>query len=150
MIKFFTAHPTAANLLMAAFLLLGALTMRSIKREGFPDFELPAVTVPEDATQVQPLSVPLLVALEVRSSPNGSRVLLARGSEDPAEIGETGDDPVRRLLDSSQSYKIKVSRSGYRSFEQALTFEPGATMLALAPELERDRDRPPPPPSPSP
>jgi hypothetical protein len=126
-------------------LLPGAHTL-VVRREGFPDFELPAITVPEDATQVQPLSVPLLVALEVRSDPTGSRVLLARGSEDPAEIGETGDDPVRLLLDSSQSYKIKVARSGYRSFEQALTFEPGVTTMALAPELERDRDRPPPPP----
>ena len=38
MIKFFTEHPTAANLLMCAFLFLGLLTVSGIKREAMPDF----------------------------------------------------------------------------------------------------------------
>ncbi len=38
MIKFFTTHPTAANLLMCSFLFLGVLTMTKIKREAMPDF----------------------------------------------------------------------------------------------------------------
>jgi multidrug efflux pump subunit AcrB len=37
MIKFFAEHPTAANLLMCAFLFLGIITMSGIKREAMPD-----------------------------------------------------------------------------------------------------------------
>ena len=37
MIKYFTKHPTAANLLMCVFLMLGLLTMQKIKREAMPD-----------------------------------------------------------------------------------------------------------------
>ena len=38
MIGFFAKHPTAANLLMLAFLAAGALSMGSLRRETFPDF----------------------------------------------------------------------------------------------------------------
>ena len=37
MIKYFIRHPTAANLMMCAFLLLGFMTMQKIKREAMPD-----------------------------------------------------------------------------------------------------------------
>jgi len=113
-----------------------------VRKDGFPDFELPTVTVPEDPSQAPPILIPLLVALEVTSRPANARVLLARGSDEPAEIGETGDTPVRVLVDRSQSYRIKIAKNGYRSFEQALTFEEGRTTLALAPELERESGGP--------
>ncbi|MDD5698874.1 MAG: efflux RND transporter permease subunit [Victivallaceae bacterium] len=37
MIRYFTSHPTAANLLMCGLLLLGLLTLHKIKREAMPD-----------------------------------------------------------------------------------------------------------------
>ena len=37
MIRFFTEHPTASNLIMALFILAGLLTLPMIKRETFPD-----------------------------------------------------------------------------------------------------------------
>ncbi len=37
MIRYFTKHPTAANLLMIALLMLGMMTLQSIKREAMPD-----------------------------------------------------------------------------------------------------------------
>ena len=37
MIRFFGEHPTAANLLMAAFLVLGLLSLPNLRRETFPD-----------------------------------------------------------------------------------------------------------------
>jgi len=37
-IRFFAVHPTAANLLMVAFLALGLLALPGLKRETFPDF----------------------------------------------------------------------------------------------------------------
>ena len=39
MIRFFAAHPTAANLLMGLFLLVGIVTLPSIKRETFPEID---------------------------------------------------------------------------------------------------------------
>jgi multidrug efflux pump subunit AcrB len=38
MIKYFAQHPTAANLLMIIFLIMGALSISSIRRETFPDY----------------------------------------------------------------------------------------------------------------
>jgi len=48
MIHFFTKHPTAANLIMAMFLALGAITIPDMKRETFPDFSvtIAQITVP--------------------------------------------------------------------------------------------------------
>lgn len=37
MIRFFAEHPTAANLLMVVFLVLGVLSVPSLRRETFPD-----------------------------------------------------------------------------------------------------------------
>ncbi|MFT6914492.1 MAG: HAE1 family hydrophobic/amphiphilic exporter-1 [Motiliproteus sp.] len=39
MIRFFAAHPTAANLLMGLFLLAGILALPDIKRETFPEID---------------------------------------------------------------------------------------------------------------
>ncbi|MEH6652223.1 MAG: efflux RND transporter permease subunit [Motiliproteus sp.] len=39
MIRFFAAHPTAANLLMGMFLLAGILALPEIKRETFPEID---------------------------------------------------------------------------------------------------------------
>jgi hydrophobic/amphiphilic exporter-1 (mainly G- bacteria), HAE1 family len=38
MIRFFAAHPTAANLLMIALLAMGIMALPSLRRETFPDF----------------------------------------------------------------------------------------------------------------
>lgn len=44
-VEFFTAHPTAANLLMGIFLFLGVLTVSDLQRETLPDFTAPEVEV---------------------------------------------------------------------------------------------------------
>ena len=38
MIRYFAKHPTAANLLMLILLAIGILSIRSLRRETFPDF----------------------------------------------------------------------------------------------------------------
>ena len=43
MIRFFSRHPTAANLLMLTLLLLGITTLPNIKRETFPEFDPPYI-----------------------------------------------------------------------------------------------------------
>ncbi len=45
MIRFFAAHPTAANLLMLGFIVLGLSALPSLKRETFPDFSAQEVEV---------------------------------------------------------------------------------------------------------
>ena len=45
MISFFARHPTAANLLMLTFLSIGVLSIRSLRRETFPDFSPTEVEV---------------------------------------------------------------------------------------------------------
>ncbi|MEI6897646.1 MAG: efflux RND transporter permease subunit, partial [Psychromonas sp.] len=43
MIKFFTCHPTLANLLMLSFFVLGLSNLNKIKRETFPEFSYPYI-----------------------------------------------------------------------------------------------------------
>lgn len=45
MIRFFAGHPTAANLLMVALLLLGLTTLPQIKRETFPEIKSYSVEI---------------------------------------------------------------------------------------------------------
>jgi multidrug efflux pump subunit AcrB len=56
-IAYITRHPTLANLLMLSLLLLGLLSLGSIKRETFPEFAPPYVT----ATVVYPGASPIEV-----------------------------------------------------------------------------------------
>ncbi|MCA9251548.1 MAG: efflux RND transporter permease subunit [Phycisphaerales bacterium] len=45
MIRYFAKHPTAANLLMLIFLVMGVLSLRSLRRETFPDFAASEVQI---------------------------------------------------------------------------------------------------------
>ncbi|MCP4345232.1 MAG: efflux RND transporter permease subunit [Desulfobacterales bacterium] len=45
MIRFFAHHPTAANLLMLIFIVMGVFSISSIRRETFPDFSADKVEV---------------------------------------------------------------------------------------------------------
>ncbi|MGR5176758.1 efflux RND transporter permease subunit [Vibrio parahaemolyticus] len=55
MIRFFSKHPTAANLLMLALIILGVSSLSTIKRETFPEFDPPyimaAITYPGASPQ---------------------------------------------------------------------------------------------------
>ncbi|MGV2988724.1 efflux RND transporter permease subunit [Vibrio sp. E150_011] len=55
MIRFFSKHPTAANLLMLALVILGVSSLSTIKRETFPEFSPPyimaAITYPGASPQ---------------------------------------------------------------------------------------------------
>lgn len=45
MIRFFAAHPTAANLLMILMIAVGLISLPSLRRETFPDFSVDVVQV---------------------------------------------------------------------------------------------------------
>ena len=60
MIGFFAGHPTAANLLMLAFLMVGLAFTGTVKRETFPD-------IPADSVEVR-VPFPGAAALEVEEA----------------------------------------------------------------------------------
>lgn len=70
MIRFFTAHPTAANLLMILLMVLGVLSIPEMKRETFPSFKRVKVEIqipypgasPEDVEQA--ICLPMEDALD--------------------------------------------------------------------------------------
>ena len=43
MIRYFSRHPTAANLMMLALIILGLVSLPKIKRETFPEFAPPYI-----------------------------------------------------------------------------------------------------------
>ncbi|MEL7401777.1 MAG: efflux RND transporter permease subunit, partial [Pseudomonadota bacterium] len=45
MLRLFAGHPTAANLLMLAFLALGLISLPQLSRETFPEIQLYEVRV---------------------------------------------------------------------------------------------------------
>ncbi len=45
MIRFFAAHPTAANLLMLILMAVGLITLPDIKRETFPEINAYSVEI---------------------------------------------------------------------------------------------------------
>ena len=45
MIRFFAAHPTAANLLMLMFFVMGLVSLPTLRRETLPDFTAQEVEV---------------------------------------------------------------------------------------------------------
>ncbi|MDD5727856.1 MAG: efflux RND transporter permease subunit [Victivallales bacterium] len=86
MIKFFTEHPTAANLLMAAFLLLGLLTVTGIKREAMPDFststlQISATYSGASAVEIEEaVAVPIEEALESVNNIKNIKTTATEGS----------------------------------------------------------------------
>jgi serine/threonine protein kinase len=113
------------------------LVVRQEGSTGGPEFALPDLVVPDDPSQTVELAVPRIVELQIGSSPAEATVLLARGSEDPVEIGKTGEQPIRVLVDSSLSYRLRIALAGYKAFEEALSFPADGNLLVRAPELER-------------
>nr|WP_086940882.1 efflux RND transporter permease subunit [Thaumasiovibrio occultus] len=57
MIRFFSRHPTAANLMMLALILVGVITQPKLKRETFPEFSPPYII----ASVVYPGATPMEV-----------------------------------------------------------------------------------------
>ena len=57
MIRFFSVHPTAANLLMMVLLAIGLITLPQIKRETFPEVKAYSVQVQVPYPGATPLDV---------------------------------------------------------------------------------------------
>ncbi|WP_351121775.1 efflux RND transporter permease subunit [Shewanella sp. T24-MNA-CIBAN-0130] len=71
MIAYITRHPTLANLLMLSLLLLGLLSLGSIKRETFPEFAPPYVTATVVFPGASPIEVEESLCLRMEDAVDG-------------------------------------------------------------------------------
>ena len=71
MIRFFSAHPTAANLLMILLLAIGLITLPQIKRETFPEVKAYSVQVQVPYPGATPLDVEQGICLTLEDALDG-------------------------------------------------------------------------------
>jgi len=71
MIRYFAEHPTASNLLMVLFLLVGILTLPQIKRETFPEVKSYEVEVSIAYPGATPLDVELSICKPLEDALDG-------------------------------------------------------------------------------
>ncbi|MDF1662311.1 MAG: efflux RND transporter permease subunit, partial [Planctomycetota bacterium] len=122
MISFFTRHPTAANLAMALFLFIGAMTLPKLNRETFPDF--------------RPSEVEIRVVYP-GATPEDIEFAVCQRIEDAAD-GIVGVEELRsEALDNTARVVIKMKEGG--DFQQ-FTSEVRAEVEAIDdfPDLAED------------
>ena len=71
MIRFFAGHPTAANLMMAAFLIIGMISVPSLLRETFPRIEPRNVQVNVTYPGASPEDVERAICLRIEDAVDG-------------------------------------------------------------------------------
>jgi len=115
MIRFFAAHPTAANLLMAGIVVLGLMSTLTMTRVLFPEFEVPVVQVttvyPGASADEVELSVCQRIERQIEGIDGIKRVesLSREGialttvsltdDVDPSEVRSRIDEELARLTD---------------------------------------------------
>jgi hydrophobic/amphiphilic exporter-1 (mainly G- bacteria), HAE1 family len=119
MIRFFTEHPTVANLLMVIFLVLGVVSLPELKRETFPPF-IPSkvqvrVTYPgATAAEVEEAIVQRLedalngienVERTLANATEGLGYIVLEMDEDSGDIKELLDD-VRTAVDAITNFPV--------------------------------------------
>ncbi len=98
MLRFFAGHPTAANLLMLLFLVLGLSRLPDIKRETFPDFASSEIEVSVAWPGAAPEDVEEAVCQRLEDATEGTSALTETRCESreglarlTAEMSEEGD-----------------------------------------------------------
>ena len=71
MISFFTRHPTLANLIMLAFIVLGLSSVTNIKRETFPEFAPPYIIASVVYPGASPVEVEESLCLRMEDAVDG-------------------------------------------------------------------------------
>lgn len=103
MIRYFSRHPTAANLLMLALLIFGLVSLPQIKRETFPEFSPPYIIASVVYPGASPQEVEESICMRMEDAVDG----LANIEETRCEAVEgsaslilklTGSDVVSRML----------------------------------------------------
>ncbi|HLT34810.1 MAG TPA: efflux RND transporter permease subunit, partial [Enhygromyxa sp.] len=89
MIDFFARHPTAANLLMVALLLIGLLALPDLQRETYPEFEAEVVQVRAayPGADAETMDETVVARIEdVLGGLEGVEAISARSSEGSASV----------------------------------------------------------------
>jgi len=127
MIKYFTDHPTAGNLLMLFLALLGFSQLPDLQRETFPDFESQRiqVTVPYPGASAEEVEEAICLRLEeVIDSIDGVEEIRCEAKESlgqaTVELEEGGD--MQRFLDDIKTEVEAIDNFPEQS-ERAVTKE---------------------------
>lgn len=120
MIRFFTSHPTAANLMMIMLVVLGLVTLPSIKRETFPEIKKYALDINVIYPGATPEDVEQSVCLPLERALDGISFVDEKICQSRQNLGlftikmqEQGDfvqfkDDVKSALDSITEFPTQV------------------------------------------
>lgn len=145
MIRFFSVHPTAANLLMMILLVIGLITLPQIKRETFPEVKAYSVQVQVPYPGATPLDVEQGICLTLENALDGISFVEEKVCQARQNIGimtvkmfEQGD--FTKFLDDVNSAVDGISDFPNEA-ETAIVSEVGRVQsvisIALTAELPR-------------
>ncbi|REL35771.1 efflux RND transporter permease subunit [Thalassotalea euphylliae] len=145
MIRFFAAHPTAANLVMLVFIILGAISLPEIKRETFPEIKSYAVDISVPYPGAGPIDVERGICLPLEDALDGISFIEEKVCDARQNLGlmtvkmkEQGDfdkfiDDVKTSVDSVNDFPQEA--------EVAIVSEKGRTQDVVAIALTADISR---------
>ncbi len=145
MIRFFTAHPTAGNLLMLLFLAAGVATLPQLKRETFPHIETFAVEVSVPYPGATPNDVELGICMTLENALDGISFVDEKICQARQNLGlmtikmlEAGD--FSKFLDDVKSAVDRISDFPVQA-ENATVSEKGRTQNVISIALTADLPR---------
>lgn len=136
MIRFFAAHPTAANLMMILFIILGVMTLPNIKRETFPEIKSYSVDINVPYPGAAPIDVERGICLPLEGALDGISFIEEKVCEARQNVGmmtvkmiEHGDfsqfiDDVKNAVDGIDDFPDET--------ETAIVTEKGRTQDVIA------------------
>ena len=145
MIRFFAAHPTAANLLMLLFMVLGIVTLPEIKRETFPEVNSYSVDISVPYPGAGPTDVERGICLPLEDALDGISFIEEKVCDARQNLGlmtvkmlEQGD--FAKFIDD-----VKTAVDGISDFpdeaELAIVTEKGRTQDVISIALTADMPR---------
>ncbi|MFT7006625.1 MAG: HAE1 family hydrophobic/amphiphilic exporter-1 [Colwellia sp.] len=145
MIRFFSVHPTAANLLMMLLLVIGLITLPQIKRETFPKVDAYSVQIQVPYPGATPLDVEQGICLTLEDALDGISFVEEKVCQARQNIGimtikmfEQGDftkflDDVNSAVDGISDFPTET--------EQAIVSEVGRVQNVISIALTADLPR---------
>ena len=145
MIRFFAAHPTAANLMMILFIILGVITLPDIKRETFPEVKSYSVDINVPYPGAAPTDVERGICLPLEDALDGISFIEEKVCDARQNLGlmtvkmlEQGDfdkfmDDVKSAVDGISDFPDEA--------ELAIVTEKGRTQDVISVALTADMPR---------
>jgi len=158
MIRFFAAHPTAANLLMILFIIFGVITLPEIKRETFPEVKSYSVNISVPYPGAGPTDVERGICLPLEDALDGISFIEEKVCDARQNLGlmtvkmlEQGDfnkfiadvktavDGINDFPDETEIAVVTENGRTQDVISIALTAEiPKAELKTLAEQLKQD------------